>query len=112
MCSHIWWWHSFGYLLVKSETGEDVLAQKEAGISAATECSSTTGRLIACSHLACWNIAKGFFAVWLARKLSPDSPLCMSAGRTGRDGRPRVSDIFLNFPWRQSRGSFYRASCI
>src|SRR6266481_5157783 len=67
----------FGYLLVKMKTGDDVRT-KGSGNIGATNVLRTTGRLIAVITLLL-DIAKGFFAVWLAAKLSHDSPWCMSA---------------------------------
>src|SRR5258707_14178263 len=67
----------FGYLLVKLKTGEDVRA-KGSGNIGATNVLRTTGRLIAVITLLL-DIGKGLFAVWLAAKLSHDSPWCMSA---------------------------------
>jgi len=66
----------FGYLLVKLKTGDDVRT-KGSGNIGATNVLRTTGRTIAVITLLL-DIAKGFFAVWLAAKLSHDSPLWMS----------------------------------
>ena len=67
----------FGYLLVKLRTGEDVRS-KGSGNIGATNVLRTTGRAIAVVTLLL-DIGKGFFAVWLAAKLTNDSPGWMSA---------------------------------
>src|ERR1700733_10805062 len=67
----------FGYLLVRLKTGEDVRT-KGSGNIGATNVLRTTGRAVAVATLLL-DIAKGFFAVWLAAKLTSDDPLWMSA---------------------------------
>src|ERR1700726_3060789 len=67
----------FGYLLVKLTTGKDVRAEGSGNIGA-TNVLRTTGRLIAVLTLAL-DIAKGYFAVWLAAYLTNDDPLWTSA---------------------------------
>ena len=54
----------FGYILVRLKTGEDVRA-KGSGNIGATNVMRTTGRSLGTLTLAL-DIAKGFFAVWLA----------------------------------------------
>lgn len=66
----------FGYLLVRWKTGEDV-REKGSGNIGATNVLRTTGRAIAVATLLL-DIAKAFFAVWLAAKLSGGSPIWMS----------------------------------
>jgi len=67
----------FGYILVRMKTGEDVRA-KGSGNIGATNVLRTTGRAVAVATLLL-DIGKGFFAVWLAAKLTSDSPLWTSA---------------------------------
>ena len=67
----------FGYLLVKLKTGQDVRSMGSGNIGA-TNVLRTTGRAIAIVTLLL-DIAKGYFAVWLAAKLTDGSPLWMSA---------------------------------
>jgi len=66
----------FGYLLVRWKTGQDVREQGSGNIGA-TNVLRTTGRSIAVATLLL-DIGKGALAVWLAGKLSGDSPLWMS----------------------------------
>ena len=67
----------FGYLLVRLKTGRDVRSMGSGNIGA-TNVLRTTGRAIAIITLLL-DIGKGFLAVWLAARLSADSPLWMSA---------------------------------
>jgi glycerol-3-phosphate acyltransferase PlsY len=67
----------FGYLLVRAKTGQDVRSMGSGNIGA-TNVLRTTGRAIAVATLLL-DIAKGFFAVWLAAKLTDQSELWMSA---------------------------------
>ena len=67
----------FGYLLVKLKTGRDVRSMGSGNIGA-TNVLRTTGRTIAIVTLLL-DIAKGFFAVWLAARLTIGSPVWMSA---------------------------------
>ena len=67
----------FGYLLVKLTTGQDVRALGSGNIGA-TNVLRTTGRAVAVVTLLL-DIGKGFFAVWLAARLTGESPLWMSA---------------------------------
>jgi len=66
----------FGYLLVRWRTGEDVRS-KGSGNIGATNVLRTTGRGIAAATLLL-DIGKGFFAVWLAGKLTGSEPVWMS----------------------------------
>jgi glycerol-3-phosphate acyltransferase PlsY len=67
----------FGFLLVKLSTGRDVRSMGSGNIGA-TNVLRTTGRLIAVLTLLL-DIAKGFFAVWFAARLTSGSPFWMSA---------------------------------
>jgi acyl phosphate:glycerol-3-phosphate acyltransferase len=67
----------FGFLLVKLTTGRDVRSMGSGNIGA-TNVLRTTGRSIAIATLLL-DIAKGFFAVWFAARLTASSPLWMSA---------------------------------
>ena len=58
----------FGFLLVKLTTGRDVRAEGSGNIGA-TNVLRTTGRGVAVATLLL-DIAKGYFAVWLAAKLT------------------------------------------
>jgi acyl phosphate:glycerol-3-phosphate acyltransferase len=66
-----------GYLLVKWKTGSDVRAAGSGNIGA-TNVLRTTGRTAGVITLLL-DIAKGWFAVWLARRLGDGSPCWMSA---------------------------------
>ena len=67
----------FGYLLVRLKTGRDVRALGSGNIGA-TNVLRTTGRGIAVVTLLL-DIAKGWFAVWLAARFTDNSPVWMSA---------------------------------
>lgn len=67
----------FGYLLVRMKTGQDVRSMGSGNIGA-TNVLRTSGRAIAIVTLIL-DIAKAFFAVWLAARLSDNSPPWMSA---------------------------------
>jgi acyl phosphate:glycerol-3-phosphate acyltransferase len=67
----------FGYLLVKWKTGSDVRSGGSGNIGA-TNVLRTTGRAAGIATLLL-DIAKGYFAVWLASHLTGASPLWMSA---------------------------------
>src|SRR5258708_3697338 len=66
----------FGYLLVKLTKGADVRASGSGNIGA-TNVLRATGPAEAFATLVL-DIAKGFAAVWLAAKLTGDSPLWTS----------------------------------
>jgi glycerol-3-phosphate acyltransferase PlsY len=66
----------FGYLLVRLKTGEDVRSMGSGNIGA-TNVLRTSGWIIAVATLLL-DIAKGFFAVWLAARLTGDSVGWMS----------------------------------
>jgi glycerol-3-phosphate acyltransferase PlsY len=67
----------FGYLLVRLKTGRDVRSLGSGNIGA-TNVLRTTGRAIAVITLLL-DIAKGWFAVWLAARFTENSPIWMSA---------------------------------
>lgn len=66
----------FGYLLVRMKTGEDVRS-KGSGNIGATNVLRTTGRAAGVLTLIL-DIGKGVAAVWLAGKLTGNSPAAMS----------------------------------
>src|SRR6266567_2821320 len=66
----------FGYLLVKWRTGADVRGAGSGNIGA-TNVLRTTGRAAGVATLLL-DIAKGYFAVWLAGRLTDHSDLWMS----------------------------------
>ncbi|HEY2014213.1 MAG TPA: glycerol-3-phosphate acyltransferase, partial [Bryobacteraceae bacterium] len=66
----------FGYLLVKWKTGVDVRGAGSGNIGA-TNVLRTTGRGAGIATLLL-DIAKGYFAVWLAGRLTDHSPVWMS----------------------------------
>lgn len=66
----------FGYLLTRWRTGQDVRKTGSGNIGA-TNVLRTAGRTLGFATLAL-DIAKGFFAVWLAARWSEDSPLWTS----------------------------------
>ena len=67
----------FGYLLVKLTTGADV-RQAGSGNIGATNVLRTSGRAAGIGTLLL-DIAKGYFAVWIAGRLTQQEPLWMSA---------------------------------
>jgi glycerol-3-phosphate acyltransferase PlsY len=67
----------FGFLLVKWRTGEDIRSSGSGNIGA-TNVVRTTGWSIGAATLAL-DIGKGYLAVWLAGRLTGESPLWMSA---------------------------------
>jgi glycerol-3-phosphate acyltransferase PlsY len=96
----------FGYLLVRWKTGEDV-REKGSGNIGATNVLRTTGRSIAVATMLL-DIAKGFFAVWLADKLSGGSPTWMSlAALAVMAGH--AYPIFLKFQGGKAVASFIGA---
>lgn len=66
----------FGYLLVRFTSGQDVRAMGSGNIGA-TNVLRTSGRALGVATLLL-DIAKGWFAVWLAAKLTDGSTLWMS----------------------------------
>jgi glycerol-3-phosphate acyltransferase PlsY len=66
----------FGYVLVKWKTGGDIRGAGSGNIGA-TNVLRTTGRAAGVATLLL-DIAKGYFAVWVAGRLTAHSPLWMS----------------------------------
>jgi len=96
----------FGYLLVRWKTGEDVRAMGSGNIGA-TNVLRTTGRGIGAATLVL-DIAKGFFAVWLAGRLSGASPVWMSlAALAVMAGH--AYPVFLKFEGGKAVASFVGA---
>jgi glycerol-3-phosphate acyltransferase PlsY len=96
----------FGYLLVKFSSGQDVRDAGSGNIGA-TNVLRTTGRAAGIATLAL-DIAKGFLAVWLAAKLTGDSPwwtslaaLAVMAGH--------AFPVFLQFKGGKAVASFMGA---
>ena len=96
----------FGYLLVKLKTGQDVRSMGSGNIGA-TNVLRTTGRAIAIVTLLL-DIAKGYFAVWLAAKLTDGSPLWMSAAALAVMAG-HAYPIFLKFRGGKAVASFIGA---
>ena len=96
----------FGYLLVKLKTGQDVRSMGSGNIGA-TNVLRTTGRTIAVITLLL-DIGKGFFAVWLAARLSNDSPAWMSAAALAVMAG-HAYPIFLKFHGGKAVASFIGA---
>jgi glycerol-3-phosphate acyltransferase PlsY len=96
----------FGYLLVKLKTGEDVRS-KGSGNIGATNVLRTTGRAIAVVTLLL-DIAKGFFAVWFAARLTGDSPEWMSAAALAVMAG-HAYPVFLKFHGGKAVASFIGA---
>src|SRR5947209_17977731 len=94
----------FGYLLVKLTTGRDVRSLGSGNIGA-TNVLRTTGRAIAVATLLL-DIAKGYFAVWLAGYLTNDSAIWMSAAALAVMAG-HAYPIFLKF-----KGGKAVASCL
>jgi acyl phosphate:glycerol-3-phosphate acyltransferase len=96
----------FGYLLVKLKTGEDVRS-KGSGNIGATNVLRTTGRAVAVLTLLL-DISKGFFAVWLAGKLTGNSPEWMSAAALAAMAG-HAYPVFLKFHGGKAVASFIGA---
>jgi len=96
----------FGYLLVKFSSGEDVRDSGSGNIGA-TNVLRTTGRAAGIATLAL-DIGKGFLAVWLAAKLTDNSPwwtsLAALAVMTGH-----AFPVFLKFKGGKAMASFIGA---
>lgn len=96
----------FGYLLVKFTRGEDV-REFGSGNIGATNVLRTTGRAAAIATLAL-DIAKGFLAVWLAAKLTDNSPWWTSlAALAAMAGH--AFPVFLKFKGGKAVASFIGA---
>jgi glycerol-3-phosphate acyltransferase PlsY len=96
----------FGYLLVKLTTGQDVRALGSGNIGA-TNVLRTTGRVVAVGTLLL-DIGKGFFAVWLAARLTGESPLWMS-GAALAVMAGHAYPVFLKFKGGKAVASFLGA---
>lgn len=96
----------FGYLLVKLKTGEDVRS-KGSGNIGATNVLRTTGRAVAIVTLVL-DIGKGFFAVWLAARLTGNSPEWTSAAALAVMAG-HAFPIFLKFHGGKAVASFIGA---
>ena len=99
----------FGYLLVRMKTGEDVRAMGSGNIGA-TNVLRTTGRAAAIVTLVL-DMAKGSVAVWLAGKLTHDSPGAMSlAALAVMAGH--AYPVFLKFQGGKAVASFIGAFLV
>jgi glycerol-3-phosphate acyltransferase PlsY len=96
----------FGYLLVRWKTGGDVRASGSGNIGA-TNVLRTTGRVAGVATLAL-DIAKGYFAVWLAARWTDGSPLWMSAAALAVMAG-HAFPIFLKFKGGKAVASFVGA---
>lgn len=94
----------FGYLLVRLTSGRDVRAVGSGNIGA-TNVVRASGRLAGIATLAL-DIAKGYFPVWLAERLTGGSPLWMSAATLAVIAG-HAFPVFLKF-----RGGKAVASCV
>lgn len=96
----------FGYLLVRLTTGKDVRSSGSGNIGA-TNVLRTTGRAAGVATLLL-DVAKGFFAVWLAAKITADDPLWMSfAALAVMAGH--AFPVFLKFKGGKAVASFIGA---
>ena len=99
----------FGYLLVRMKTGEDVRS-KGSGNIGATNVLRTTGRAAGVVTLIL-DIAKGVVAVWLAAKLTTNSPTATSiAALSVMAGH--AYPIFLKFHGGKAVASFIGAFLV
>jgi glycerol-3-phosphate acyltransferase PlsY len=96
----------FGFLLVKLTTGRDVRSMGSGNIGA-TNVLRTAGRSIAIVTLLL-DIAKGFFAVWFASRLTGNSPLWMSAAALAVMAG-HAYPLFLNFQGGKAVATFIGA---
>lgn len=96
----------FGYLLVKWKTGSDV-RQAGSGNIGATNVLRTTGRAAGVVTLLL-DIAKGFFAVWLASRLTGGSSLWTSAAALAVMAG-HAYPVFLKFRGGKAVASFIGA---
>src|SRR5215468_3884338 len=96
----------FGYLLVKWKTGGDVRGSGSGNIGA-TNVLRTTGRGAGIATLLL-DIGKGYLAVWIAGRLTDQSPLWMSAAAlTVMAGH--AFPVFLKFKGGKAVASFVGA---
>jgi glycerol-3-phosphate acyltransferase PlsY len=96
----------FGYLLVKLRTGTDVRASGSGNIGA-TNVLRTTGIATAIATLVL-DIAKGYVGVWIAGRLSDNSPVWMSAAALAVMAG-HAYPIFLGFRGGKAVASFIGA---
>ncbi len=96
----------FGYLLVKWKTGADVRGSGSGNIGA-TNVLRTTGRAAGIATLIL-DIAKGYLAVWLAGRLTDQSPWWMSAAALAVMAG-HAYPIFLRFHGGKAVASFVGA---
>jgi glycerol-3-phosphate acyltransferase PlsY len=96
----------FGYLLVKMTTGADVRASGSGNIGA-TNVLRTTGIATGIATLLL-DIAKGYVAVWIAGRLTGNSPLWMSAAALAVIAG-HAYPVFLGFHGGKAVASFIGA---
>ena len=96
----------FGYLLVRFTTGKDVRAAGSGNIGA-TNVLRTTGRAAGVATLIL-DIAKGYFAVFLAAKMTDDDPLWMSVAALAVMAG-HAFPVFLKFHGGKAVASFIGA---
>jgi acyl phosphate:glycerol-3-phosphate acyltransferase len=96
----------FGYLMVRWKTGRDVRALGSGNIGA-TNVLRTTGRAAGIVTLLL-DIAKGYFAVWLAGRLTGGSPEWMSAAALAVMAG-HAFPVFLKFRGGKAVASFVGA---
>ena len=96
----------FGYLLVKWKTGADVRAAGSGNIGA-TNVLRTSGRAAGIATLLL-DIAKGYFAVWAAGRLTDQDPLWMSAAALAALAG-HAYPVFLKFQGGKGVASFVGA---
>ena len=96
----------FGYLLVRWRTGQDVRGMGSGNIGA-TNVLRTTGRAAGIATLLL-DIGKGYFAVWLAGRLTSGDPLWMSAAAVAVM-LGHAFPIFLKFRGGKAVASFVGA---
>jgi acyl phosphate:glycerol-3-phosphate acyltransferase len=96
----------FGYLLVKLTTGADVRRAGSGNIGA-TNVLRTSGRAAGIATLLL-DIAKGYFAVWVAGRLTEQEPLWMSAAALAVMAG-HAYPVFLKFKGGKAVASFVGA---
>jgi len=96
----------FGYLLVRWKTGADVRSQGSGNIGA-TNVMRTTGRAVGVLTLLL-DIAKGWFAVWIAGRLTEHDLLWMSAAALAVIAG-HAYPVFLGFRGGKAVASFVGA---
>jgi acyl phosphate:glycerol-3-phosphate acyltransferase len=96
----------FGYLLVKWKTGGDVRAAGSGNIGA-TNVLRTTGRAAGVATLAL-DIGKGYLAVWLAQRLTPDC-ICWQSAAALAVMAGHAFPVFLKFKGGKAVASFVGA---